>query len=95
MNFFAEVWDFWVETWKTDRVLFWCEAIGALLGAWSATHLGIYANDPNMWLVLVPWGVSAMLMVYASYKRRSAWIMLIMSYYAVNNFIGVINLIIG
>ena len=95
MQFLKRIYSFWAETYKTSKALFFAEAAGAILGMFSASYLALNPIGANMWLVLLPWGISAMFMVYAAYKRESAWMILIMLFYVVMNFTGIIKLILG
>lgn len=80
-----------VSTWQSSKVLFLCEAIGSILGIFSSSVLGFSADSPNMLLVLIPWLISAILLSYAAYLRKSFWVMILMTYYGITNIIGIVK----
>lgn len=95
MQFLKKIYSFWADTYKTSKSLFFAEASGALLGMFSASYLALNPLNHNMWLVLLPWGISAVFMTYAAYKRESAWMILVMAFYVIMNFTGILKLILG
>lgn len=82
----------WLETYRTDKKLFWAELFGTILGMIAATMLGIYAANPPMVVVLTTYTVSSVLIVYAMYKRKSTSPMILMMFYTLVNIIGLFRL---
>ena len=94
MKILKDVVLFWKETWRDDKALFFSEAIGTFLGMMAAGILNIYSKDPNMLAVLTLYLISAVLMGYASYKRKSSFLVILMVFYGVTSVYGLINLFI-
>jgi len=94
MQLLKDVKQFWIDTWRTDKKLFFSEAFGTLLGMTAAGILNFQSTNPNMLLVLILYLISAVLMAYASYKRKSSFLVILMIFYATTSVYGLINLYI-
>ena len=88
MNVFQEAYLAWVDTWKTNRKLFWLEFTGTLVGIISALIIDILAKNPPMLIVMWGYFISAVLLAKASHIRRSPFILLLMSFYAFSSTYG-------
>lgn len=86
---------FWMETWKLNKTLFVAEAIGSLLGMGAAAIMALTAPNPNLLWVFTMYVISAILLMYASYKRRSSWMLVLMTFYAVTTSFGLFKLLFG
>lgn len=93
MNVFREAFNAWVETWKSNRQLFWVELTGTLLGVISAIIINIAAANPPMLIVLAGYFISANLLAYASYIRKSPFMCLLMSFYVITSAYGLCMLL--
>jgi hypothetical protein len=91
-NFVRGVWAFWKETWRLDKRLFFAEAIGTFLGMGAATMMGFQSPSPNLLWVFSMYLVSAILLVYSSYKRHSSWMVVLMAFYSITTTIGLLKL---
>lgn len=95
IQFLASMLVFWQETWRQDRLLFFAEAGGTLFGMIAAAIMGFTAPNPNLWVVFISYEISAVLMMYATYKRRSSWMFCLMLFYFVVTGIGLVRLTLG
>ena len=93
MNIFREALAAWTDTWHNNRRLFWIELSGTLLGVISAIIINMCAASPPMLIILIGYFVSAVLLAYASYVRKSPFICLLMSFYAITSVYGLIQLL--
>ena len=80
--------DFWSASFRSDRVAFWFEMVSFFFTVCASLYLAIHANDPDMRWVYPGFFVGAVTQVYASYRRGSAWIMLLTTYFAIVNVFG-------
>lgn len=94
-EFFCSILAFWSETWRQDRPLFYAEAGGTLCGMLAATTMAIGTPEPNLWLVFGFYEISAVLMMYSTYQRRSSWMFVLMLFYFVVTGIGIVKLALG
>lgn len=94
-EFLVSMIEFWRETWLMDRRLFFAEAGGTFFGMLAAAIMGFTAPSPNLWVVFISYEISAVLMMYGTYKRRSSWMFCLMLFYFVVTGIGLVRLFIG
>jgi hypothetical protein len=92
-NFVRGIWAFWRETWFSSKRLFFAEAFGTFLGMTAATLMAMQALAPNLLLVFTFYLVSALLLMYSSYKRHSSWMVVLMTFYAITTSIGLVRLL--
>ena len=93
MDLVTDILDYWKETWRDDRFLFWVELGGTVLGMAASLVLNIYVTNPIMLVVLSLYVVSAVMLAYGGYKRRSSSIFVLMSFYTIVSVFGLINLL--
>jgi hypothetical protein len=86
--------DFWVQTWQSNKLLFWLEASGTVLGMVAAGILNFNSTNPNMLAVLILYFISAVLLACSSYIRESSFFVLLMTFYATTSIYGMINLFV-
>jgi len=86
--------DFWADTWKSNKLLFWLEATGTALGMIAAGILNFNSTDPSMLPILVLYFISAVLLAWSSYIRESSFFVILMTFYATTSIYGLINLFI-
>jgi hypothetical protein len=86
--------DFWVQTWKSNKLLFWLEASGTVLGMVAAGILNFNSTSPDMLSVLILYFISAVLLACSSYIRESSFFVLLMTFYATTSIYGLINLFV-
>ena len=80
--------DFWSASFHSDRTAFVFEMISFIFTVSASLYLAIHAANPDMRFVYPGFFVGAVSQVYASYRRGSAWIMLLTVYFAIINVFG-------
>ena len=80
--------DFWSASFHSDRTAFTFEMISFIFTVSASLYLAIHAANPDMRFVYPGFFVGAVSQVYASYRRGSAWIMLLTVYFAIINVFG-------
>lgn len=94
MNILKDVINFWIETWNTNKLLFWVEALSTLQGMTACALLNFTAENPNMALILLLYVTSAVGLAWGSYIRKASFVLVLMSFYAVTSSIGLINVLL-
>jgi len=79
---------FWADSYHSDCVAFAFELISFVFTVAASMYLAINAVDPNMQFVYPGFFVGAVTQCYASFRRGSAWIMLLTAYFACVNTFG-------
>jgi hypothetical protein len=92
-NFVRGIWAFWKETWFSSKPLFFAEACGTVMGMTAATLMALQAPTPDLVSVFTLYLISAILLMYSNYKRHSSWMVVLMTFYAVTTFIGLVRLL--
>jgi hypothetical protein len=80
--------EFWLQSYRSDPTAFVFEMISFIFTVSASLYLALNAKSPNMLFVYPGFFVGSITQLYASYRRRSAWIMLITFYFAVINVFG-------
>jgi hypothetical protein len=80
--------DFWSASFRSDRTAFGFEMISFVFTVAASLYLAIHAANPDMRFVYPGFFVGAVSQACASYRRGSAWIMLLTMYFAVINVFG-------
>jgi len=80
--------DFWSASLVSDRTAFVFEMISFIFTVAASLYLAINAAGPDMRLVYPGFFIGAVSQAYASYRRGSAWIMLLTVYFAIINIFG-------
>lgn len=93
-NFVAGILAFWRETWRTNKPLFWAEAIGTFCGMAAALIMGVMSPSPNLFAVFTFYIISAILLMYSNYVRHSSWMVVLMTFYLVTTIVGMFKLFI-
>lgn len=93
-NFVAGIIAFWRETWRTNKPLFWAEAIGTLCGMAAALTMSLQSPNPNLLVVFIFYIVSAILLMYSNYVRHSSWMVVLMTFYLVTTTYGLFRLFV-
>jgi hypothetical protein len=88
-HFIRDVWSFWKETWRLDKVLFFAEAIGTFCGMTAAATMGLQTPNPDLPVIYAFYLASGMLLAYTSYIRRASWMVVLMSFYVLTTIIGI------
>ena len=79
---------FWLESYHSDAIAFWFELISFLFTVLASLTLAFTADDPDMLIVYPGFFIGSITGIYAYYRRRLAWPVLLTAYFAVINMIG-------
>jgi len=80
--------DFWVDSYKSDRVAFWFELISFIFTVGASLTLALNADNPNMLIVYPGFFIGSATQAYASYRRGLPWILLLTTYFVCVNILG-------
>jgi len=80
--------DFWRNSYKNDRVSFWCELIGLVLAVVASMYLAINAGDPDMRYVYPISFVGVVVQTYANWRRGLVWLMVLTVYFSFISLFG-------
>lgn len=80
--------DFWLNSYHSDKTAFTFELISFVFTVAASLTLAVTADSPNMILVYPGFFVGSVTGVYAFYRRRLAWPMVLTGYFAVINVFG-------
>lgn len=80
--------DFWLNSYKSDRIAFAFELISFVFTVGASLTLALNADNPNMLIVYPGFFIGSVTQAYASWRRGAAWIMLLTSYFACVNIFG-------
>lgn len=88
MNISGQIKNFWLDSYKSDRVAFAFELVSFVFTVYASLTLALNADDPNMLLVYPGFFVGSVTQCYAAMRRGAAWVMLLTGYFAVVNIYG-------
>ena len=80
--------EFWVTSYKTDRLAFYLEVFSVavtIAGSWLLTFT---SPEPDMQLVFPLYLMGSTTLAYASYRRRIIWTCFLASWFTIMNVIG-------
>ena len=80
--------EFWRNTYKNDRVSFWCELVGLILAVTASMDLACNAGDTDMRYVDPIAVGGAVVQTYANWRRGLAWVMLLTTYFSCISLFG-------
>lgn len=80
---------FWKESYYSDKIAFVYELISFVFTVFASLNLALTADDPNMLIVYPGFLVGSITGIYAYYRRKLAWPVLLTGYFAVVNVIGI------
>jgi len=87
-NTVSPIKNFWLHSYTSDRVAFFSELISFVFTVGASLTLALNADNPNMLIVYPGFFVGSLTQLYASWRRRAAWIMLLTFYFACINVFG-------
>ena len=79
---------FWTESYHSDKIAFACELISFVFTVGAGLTLALTANNPNMAVVYPGFFIGSLTAVYAYYRRRIPWPMMLTTYFAIVNVFG-------
>jgi len=80
--------DFWAESYRSDKIAFAFELLSFLFTVSASLTLAFTADNPDMRIVYPGFFIGSLAGVYAYYRRRIAWPLLLTTYFAVVNVFG-------
>ena len=80
--------EFWRNSYKNDRVSFWCELIGLVLAVVASMYLAINAGAPDMRYVYPISFVGVVVQTYANWRRGLVWLMVLTVYFSFISLFG-------
>lgn len=80
--------EFWVNSYKSDRIAFAFELISFIFTVGASMTLALTAKNPNMLVIYPFFFVGSVTQCYAAVRRGAAWVMLLTGYFAVINVVG-------
>lgn len=80
--------DFWLHSYHSDRVAFAFELISFVFTVGASLTLALTADAPDMAIVYPGFFVGSLTAIYAYYRRKLAWPMMLTTYFAVVNVFG-------
>ena len=93
MRVIRTAFQFWKETWLTNRTLFIAEMVGTLTGMGAAAMIGFQSPTPDLLTIFILYNISAVFFIYSNYIRKSAWMIMLMIFYVGTNTLGLIQAI--
>lgn len=80
--------EFWKQSYRSDKTAFAFELISFIFTVAASLTLAFTADDPNMRIVYPGFFVGSVAGIYAYYRRRIAWPMLLTFYFSIVNVFG-------
>lgn len=84
--------NFWLHSYETDRVAFYFEIISFVFtvaaSLWLATHADSIDMPSVMRIVYPGFFIGSLTAIYAYYRRKLAWPMMLTAYFAFVNVFG-------
>lgn len=80
--------DFWLDSYKSDKIAFFCELISFVFTVGASATLAFTANAPDMRLVYPGFFIGSITAVYGYYRRKLAWPMMLTGWFVVVNLLG-------
>lgn len=80
--------NFWKHSYETDRIAFYFELISFIFTVGASLTLALNAHDPDMRVVYPFFFIGSWTAVYAYYRRKLAWPMMLTTYFGFINVFG-------
>ena len=80
--------EFWLSSYHSDKTAFIFEIVSFVFTVSASLTLAFTAQSPNMAIIYPGFFIGSLTAVYAYYRRRLAWPMLLTGYFAVVNVFG-------
>jgi len=80
--------NFWLHSYETDRVAFYFELVSFVFTVGASLTLAFTADSPDMTVVYPGFFIGSLTAVYAYYRRKLAWPMMLTTYFGVVNVFG-------
>ena len=80
--------DFWVNSYRSDRVAFYFEMVSFVFTVAGSATLAVNAVSPPMHVIFPMYFVGAATQCCAAYRRGSAWMVTLTTYFSCLNVFG-------
>ena len=80
--------EFWVTSYKTDRLSFYLEVFSVAVTIWGSALLTFTSPGPDMKLIFPLYLLGSTTLAYASFRRRIIWTCFLASWFTIMNIIG-------
>lgn len=84
----AKIKEFWLSSYHSDKTAFAFEIISFVFTVGASLTLAFTAQSPNMAVIYPGFFIGSTTAVYAYYRRKLAWPLLLTGYFAVVNLFG-------
>lgn len=88
MNHLKSIKAFWLNSYNSDRIAFGFELVSFVFTVGASLTLALHAKNPDMMIVYPGFLIGSLTQCYASFRRGSAWIMVLTGYFACVNVFG-------
>lgn len=88
MNVVSEIKQMWVDQWCDSKLFCVLDVIGVALGISGALILSLTADNPQVVLVFLIFGLSSICFIATSWYRRLPMVMLLMIFYLCTDVVG-------
>ena len=93
MKVFSSIYTVLREQWLSDRNIFILEAIGVIASIGGALLMAFGSPNPPLMLVFILYTVGSLMIAWISFKRKTYWMLFLMLFYTITNFIGMYNIV--
>ena len=80
--------EFWVTSYKTDKLAFYLEVFSVAVTVWGSAMLTFTSPHPDMAFVFPLYLMGSITLAYAAYRRRIIWTCFLASWFTIMNVIG-------
>jgi len=80
--------NFWLHSYETDRVAFYFELVSFVFTVGASLTLAVTADAPDMAVVYPGFFIGSTTAIYAYYRRKLAWPIMLTTYFALVNVFG-------
>ena len=80
--------NFWLHSYETDKTAFYFELISFVFTVGASLTLALTADAPDMTIVYPFFFLGSQTAVYAYYRRKLAWPMMLTTYFGFVNVFG-------
>ena len=80
--------EFWASSYRSDKIAFYFELISFVFTVGASLTLALNADSPDMRIVYPFFFIGSWTAVYAYYRRKLAWPMLLTTYFGFVNVFG-------
>lgn len=80
--------NFWLHSYETDKTAFYFELVSFVFTVGASLTLAVTADNPDMTIVYPGFFIGSWTAVYAYYRRKLAWPMMLTTYFGFVNVFG-------